>query len=96
MTNRAKRFLSITSLAIGIGIATAFTSLQRKICCKSTFSLNFCFARPVRGFFFREIARPPTAMLQPVRPPLRHSRKAGGGSEAFLILPAKQAKIDGL
>jgi hypothetical protein len=23
-------------------------------------------------------------------------RKAGGGSEAFLILPAKQAKIDGL
>jgi hypothetical protein len=23
-------------------------------------------------------------------------KKAGGGSEAFLILPAKQAKIDGL
>ena len=26
----------------------------------------------------------------------RHSQRAGGGSEAFLILPAKQAKIDGL
>jgi len=26
--------------------------------------LNFCPGRPVRGFFFREIARPPTAMLQ--------------------------------
>jgi hypothetical protein len=26
----------------------------------------------------------------------RHSQRAGGGSEAFLILPTKQAKIDGL
>jgi hypothetical protein len=30
------------------------------------------------------------------RRPWQPSRKAGGGSEAFLILPAKQAKIDGL
>jgi hypothetical protein len=37
-----------------------------------------------------------TAMLRRARPRWRHSQRAGGGSEAFLILPAKQAKIDGL
>jgi hypothetical protein len=37
-----------------------------------------------------------TAMTRRVRPRWRRSPRAGGGSEAFLILPAKQAKIDGL